>query len=66
MDIRSAIQMQLFKQLVIKTKNVHCFNPPRLNVRGERNMAYAGIEIYVTGNTICVHWLGCLSEEEED
>ncbi|CAA6823805.1 MAG: Unknown protein [uncultured Aureispira sp.] len=53
------IKMHLFKNLKIKTKNVHLFNPPKLNIRNERNMAFASIGILIIGNKICIGWPNC-------
>lgn len=58
-DISGDIEAYLFKNLKIRTKNVHIFNPPRLNVRNERTMAYAGMGIQIIGDKICIGWPTC-------
>jgi len=50
------IEIQIFKYLNIKTQNVNIFNLPKLNIRGERNMAYVGIDIRIIGEYMYIDW----------
>ncbi len=58
-EIGSDIRMQIFRNLNIKTKNVHLFNPPNLNIRKERNMFPVSIGIRIIGDEICVTSPNC-------